>query len=360
MSVLRRAIKRKIIKSQNLQIYSASFSYATINKNKKNNFISTNKQKNKEKKVKIVNNRVVYAIVVVLFLTVLALLLSSLIPSLKTGAFGNVALISISGEIVSESPEGLFAPSAVVSKDVVELVEEANNDPRIKGILFEINSGGGSAYATEEIVNAMKKVNKTKVALIREAGASGAYWIASACDKIVASRLSIVGSIGVTSSYLEFSKLMEKYGIGYERIVSGTYKDIGTPFRNLSKEEEKLMLDRIQLVYNYFFGEVVKNRNLTEEQKKEVSSGIFYTGEQALGLSLIDEIGGREETVKILEKEIKQPVVLVEYTKKESFFERMLSALSKNMFYLGSGIGSSFADTQIKALEKSQEPSIST
>ena len=90
---------------------------------------------------------------------------------------------------------------------------EENKD--IKAIVLEINSPGGSAVASDEIASAVKKSNKPTVAVIREAGASGGYWIASSTDHIIANRMSITGSIGVISSYLEFSGLIEKYWVGW-------------------------------------------------------------------------------------------------------------------------------------------------
>src|SRR3989344_5530558 len=89
---------------------------------------------------------------------------------------------------------------------------------------------GGSSLSSLTFAEKIKELNKTKYAVIREVGASGAYWVASATDKIYASPMSITGSVGVIGSYLEFSGLFDKYGVGYERLVGGEYKDIGSPF----------------------------------------------------------------------------------------------------------------------------------
>src|SRR3972149_2081793 len=152
---------------------------------------------------------------------------------------GNVAVIPIEGVIMGSDSSGLFEET-VTSKDTIKLIEKAEKNPSIKAVLFEINSPGGSAVASEEIANAIRKINKTKAALIREVGASGGYWIASSTDYVVANRVSITGSIGVIASYLEFPGLLGEYNVTYRRLVAGKYKDIGSPFKEMTDEEQKL------------------------------------------------------------------------------------------------------------------------
>jgi protease-4 len=255
---------------------------------------------------------------------------------------GNVALIKINAPIQSYS-DSLFS-SYVSPEDVIDLLEKAETLPNIKAVLLEINSGGGSAVSCEEIVKKVSSMNKTIVALIKDIGASGAYWIASSSDYIIASRASIVGSVGTYSSYLEFSGLMEKYGIYYRRLVEGEYKDIGTPFRNMSEEEEKLFEERLKIVNDYFLNDVSAKRKLGEEQKKEISSGLFYVGEQALRLNLIDEIGGKEEAMNYIRRVINETPKIVELKKKKGFVESLYNLFSKQSFILGYGFGVGFSE----------------
>jgi protease-4 len=135
---------------------------------------------------------------------------------------GNVAVIPVKGTIMTEGSNDLFSSASIASStQIVADIEDASNDPEIKAIIFEIDSPGGAPVASDEIVQAIKNSNKTTVAWIRETGASGAYWIASATDYIVANKLSITGSIGVLESYLEFSGLMDHYNVTYERMNGG-------------------------------------------------------------------------------------------------------------------------------------------
>ncbi|MBI3883795.1 MAG: signal peptide peptidase SppA [Sphingobacteriales bacterium] len=169
-------------------------------------------------------------------------------------------------------------------------------------MLFEINSPGGSAVASEEIANAVKKANKTTVAWIREIGTSGAYWVASSSGHIVANRVSITGSIGVIASYLEFPGLLEHYNITYQRLVSGKYKDIGSPFKEMTPEEKAIFQQNLDTIRDYFVSEVAKNREMSKKDVDKIANGVFYLGAQAKELGLIDELGGKDEAINYIEK----------------------------------------------------------
>jgi protease-4 len=254
---------------------------------------------------------------------------------------GNVALIQIKGKILTEKEPFLFTEESTVSTDTIKLIEKAEKNPTILAIIFEINSPGGSAVASQEIADSIKAIKKPTVAWIRELGASGAYWIASSADYIVANKMSITGSIGVISSYLEFSGLLRDYNVTYRRLVSGKYKDIGTPFKELTKQEERLFQERLDLIREYFIDEVSKNRKMAKKDVEEIATGLFYLGSQAKDLGLVDELGGKEEVKKYLERQLNMPIRFVKYEKKRSFFESLGEVINKRFFYVGKGIGNS-------------------
>lgn len=283
----------------------------------------------------------IFVIIAIIFLGIISFVIAGIISlffSSEISLGGNTALIPIKGEIASEG-QGLFT-QILLSSDVVEMIEKADKDINIKAILLEIDSPGGMPVASEEIVNAVKKSKKFKVAWIREQGTSGAYWVASAADKIVASPISITGSIGVLASYLEFSGLLEKYNITYERVVGGKYKDIGTPYKELTYEEKQLLEKSIEELHDYFIKDVAKNRHIQESKIREIATGMFYTGQQAKELNLIDILGGKEEAINLIEKEIKVKASIVEYKKKKGFLESLYGMVSNTFFRVGQGIGS--------------------
>ena len=257
------------------------------------------------------------------------------------GMGGNTAHIRIHG-VISSGEGSLLGGSTISAQFIAESVRKADESPGVKAILLDINSPGGSAVASEEVAAAVRNAEKPVVALIRDIGTSGAYWAASSADVVVASPLSITGSVGATASYLEFSELMKKYGLGYERIVSGEHKDSGTPFRELSEEERELFGEIIGLTGEYFLQSVRESRNLSSEQADEISSGRIYIGQQAKELNLIDELGGMGKAESVL-KEVAglEKVSLIEYREKSSF--GISDLLAQHAAAIGVAVGNSLA-----------------
>ena len=292
-----------------------------------------------------------YAIFVLLLLSILGFIavgVISLFVGLDVESLsGNVALIPINGVIVGDKDSEFIFESVTSSPDTVKFIEKADKNPSIKAIILEINSPGGSAVASEEIANAVKKTNKTTVAWIREVGASGAYWVASASDHIVANRVSITGSIGVIASYLEFPGLLERYNVTYQRLVSGKYKDIGSPYRELTEEEKAIFQQNLDAIRDYFVSEVAKNRNLNKKDVDKIANGLFYLGAQAKEFGLVDELGGKDEVISYIEKKEGIKADIVEYKKEKTLIEILSEILSKQSFFVGKGIGSSLFDKKI-------------
>lgn len=227
----------------------------------------------------------------------------------------SVAGINLHGEIFTYIPNHnendlSFNSDSVASEDIIWAIQKANEDPKIQAIFVEVDSGGGSPIAGEEISIAVKNSDKPVVALIRSLGASSAYWAISGADKIFASKNSAVGSIGVTGSYLSNTAKNIKDGYGYEQLSAGKYKDSGSPDKPLTNEERALFLRDINIIYDNFTETVAKNRNLSLDDVKHVADGSTVLGESAKALGLIDEIGGENEVEKYLENMIGvKPVV---------------------------------------------------
>src|SRR3989338_979115 len=285
-----------------------------------------------------------YAIFVLLLLGMLGFIavgMLSLFAGIDVESLsGNVALIQIHGVITGSEDSESFFETTTSSLDAVELIEKADENPSIKAIILEINSPGGSAVASEEIANAVKKTNKTTVAWIREAGASGAYWVASSADYIVAGRASITGSIGVIASYLEFPALLERYNVTYQRLVSGKYKDIGSPLKEMTLEEKAVFQQNLDYIRDYFASEVAKNRNLNKKELDKIANGLFYLGAQAKELGLVDELRSKDEAISYIERKEKIKAEIAEYKKEKTIFDILSEVLSRQSFFVGKGIGS--------------------
>ena len=187
------------------------------------------------------------------------------------------------------------------SEEVAWYIKNANENPNIKAIIVEVDSGGGSGVAGEEISRAVKNSEKPVAAFIRSVGASAAYWSISSADRIFASANSDVGSIGVTLSYLNNVEKNKKDGYTYVELTSGKYKDTGTPDKVLTYEEKNLLLRDINIMFENFVKAVAENRGLTIKAVKSFADGSTVMGERAKELGMIDEIGGINEVEKYLE-----------------------------------------------------------
>ena len=169
------------------------------------------------------------------------------------------------------------------------------------GLLLYVDSPGGS-LETYKIVEALKNVSVPKVCYIHYYGASGAYWICSQANKIVAEPFAITGSIGGIIEYLDFSGLLKKLGITPVIIKVGKYKDMGNDLRNITPEEREIMYKKLKMFVDIFQRDVLAKRNITNTS--EAFSGEWFFGIEAKKLGLVDELGdyqtAKEEMAKLL------------------------------------------------------------
>ena len=175
----------------------------------------------------------------------------------------------------------------------------------IKAVVLRINSPGGSIGAVQEIyeeVNRLKEKGKKIVVSMGDVGASGAYYIACAADKIVANAGTVTGSIGVLMSLGNMEELFRKIGIKVEVIKRGKHKDIGSLSREMTPEERKLLQGLIDDAYDQFLQAVIEGRNLKKTEAEKIAQGQVFTGRQAKNLGLIDEIGNFQDAVRLAGK----------------------------------------------------------
>lgn len=288
---------------------------------------------------------------VIIFIIIVAVAISLIIFTFSKPQeiTANVALIRIEN-IILTSESGFIPYAASYADEIIAQLEEAITSPRIKAVIFEIDSSGGSAVAASEIAAAIKKAkeaNKTTIALIREQATSGAYWIASSCEHIISHPLSITGSIGVLTAYLEFSGLLERFNVTYERLVKGEHKDILSPFRKMSEKERALLETKLELIYNTFIQEVALNRNLSQEQVRQLADGLFYLGKEAKDLGLVDQLGSRDEAIAYIEAKHGIKARIKEWKRRPTLLEELSRYLLLSYFWLGRGIGASLVDRNL-------------
>ncbi len=215
-----------------------------------------------------------------------------------------VGVITIEGVISASGERSLFGEALGGVREVLDQLDRAMEDDNIKAVVLRINSPGGSAAASQEIYNEVKRLSEEKpvVVSMADVAASGGYYIALPAKKIVANQATMTGSIGVRMSFLQYYELAGEHGVQGGSITSGPYKDIGSPWRAMKPEERKLLQGMIDNIYDQFVKDVAESRGMDVAEARKIADGRIFTGEQALEAGLVDELGGFNDAVRIAGK----------------------------------------------------------
>jgi len=239
-----------------------------------------------------------------------------------------VAVIYAQGNIVT----GKGTPGqTIASETTVDLIRKARKNPVYKGIILRVDSGGGSAFASDVILHELELAqteNKKKVVVTMTGmAASGGYFIACKADKIIAHPTTLTGSIGVVGIVPNLEKMWGKIRVNWSTVKKGERSDIGSMSRAWKDDEIKLLERSIKNSYDEFIGYVATGRNLDVERVHEIAQGRVWTGEQALGLGLVDEMGGMKEAKAAIKElaNIKGKVTLVDATTTKKGIELKMS-----------------------------------
>jgi len=207
---------------------------------------------------------------------------------LVTGA--KIAIIPIEGEITD-------------SKEIIEWLHDYVENDSVKGMVVRINSPGGAVAPSQEIFEEIRKLRaqsgKPIVASMDSIAASGGYYIAVACDTIVANPGSITGSIGVIAQWFNVQDLLQWAKLRPETIVSGEMKDVGSPYREMTPAEREYFQQIVQQLHGQFVSAVAEGRKgkLTLDEVKGLADGRVFTGQEAKRLKLVDELGNLQDAI---------------------------------------------------------------
>jgi protease-4 len=267
-------------------------------------------------------------------LTCLGMTMLSLSGGTDTGRIWEdaVAVVRVEGVIVSgeEADWSLSATGNAYSDSIVERLERADQDPSVKAIVLRVNSPGGGVVATDEIYSALTEIEKPLVVSMGEMAASGGYYVSCAAEEILANPATLTGSIGVISTVPNFEELLDKVGIEMLVIKSGTMKDELSPYRQPTEEEIAHWQAIIDEAYEQFLGVVVEGRDLHPDDARELADGRVYTGQRALELGLVDQLGNLPEALELAAElgGIEGKPRVIEYQRTPSLMEMLLSGLS--------------------------------
>jgi protease-4 len=216
----------------------------------------------------------------------------------KSYTKNKIALIYAVGNIVV----GEGSNETIGSESLSSAIRKARLDKDVKAIVLRINSGGGSALASDIILREVKLAKKEKpfVVSMGDMAASGGYYIACAADSIIALPTTLTGSIGVIGMVVNMEKFWkDKTGINFDRIKTGSYADLGNPNRAMTKDEEQIIQMLIDGTYNTFLKHVAEGRKMKTAMVDSLGQGRIWTGEQALKVKLVDKLGGLTDAIEV-------------------------------------------------------------
>ncbi len=215
---------------------------------------------------------------------------------------GVVGVIQINGAIVSGADSSTLFSTVAGSKPIMEQLRRAADDPSIKAVVLRLNTPGGSAAASQEIaleVDRLRQTGKKVVASMGDVAASGGYWIACRCDKIVANPGTMTGSIGVIMETQNLQGLYEKLGVNPVVFKSGPHKDMGSSSRVVTEQEQQIFQSMVDDIYKQFLETVSEGRGMDQARVREVADGRVFTGSQAVENGLVDDLGNYYDAIDL-------------------------------------------------------------
>jgi len=215
---------------------------------------------------------------------------------------GTIAVIYAEGSILydpTDVTEGVITPDNILQK-----IEKAMKTKNLKGIVLRVNSGGGSALASEIIYQELTKLNIPIYVSMSDTTASGGYYISMAGNKVFANNATITGSIGVVSMLPKFNNAQNKYGVHSNSVSKGKYSEIYDSFEPLSEESRAKISQSMQETYKEFKSRVSKNRKIDENTLEGYAQGKIWLGDEAKNINLIDGIASLDEVIKIMAKDL--------------------------------------------------------
>ncbi len=240
-----------------------------------------------------------------------------------SGFNGRIGVVELEGVILTP-------------KDTVEQIRKFGEDSSIKAIILHVDSPGGGAAASEEIYREVLRIRDQKkkriVASIATVGASGAYYVSSATNKIFADDASIVGSIGVIAQWYNYEELIKWAKLKAITLKAGEFKDTGSPTRELTPEERAYLQSLIDNMHTQFIHSVAVGRKMKDDDVRSLANGKVWTGQEAKPLKLVDEIGDFRAAVEDTAKSVGikgEPTLIRAEKERKSFLDLLFGDVSE-------------------------------
>lgn len=203
-----------------------------------------------------------------------------------------VLILEISGPIGLDA--GGFGTTQLSTDELISQIEQATEDDTVQAVVLRVESPGGGVVASDRIhtkLQDLRDAGKHLVVSMGAVAASGGYYVSAPAERIYANADTFTGSLGVIISLLNYEETLETIGVEQLVFKSGEFKDIGSPARELTDEERQILQEIVDQAYDGFVDVIAEGRNMPPERVRELADGRIYTGQQALELDLIDELG---------------------------------------------------------------------
>ena len=239
------------------------------------------------------------------------------------------------GVVDVKGPIGMGRGS-VEAEPLLKLLKRYGEDSDMKAVVVRIDSPGGAVATSQEILDGLRRLAEDKVVVcaMGNLGASGALLVAMGCDRIVAQPGTLTGSIGVISAFPNVNGLLRKIDVQMNTVTAGKLKDAGSPFREFSDADRAYWQDLADRIHRQFIQAVAEGRDLPVEQVEKFADGRVFTGEQAVELGLVDELGGFQDAVD-LAKELAEirgdPRLIFPPDERSRFLEELLGGMAQKV-----------------------------
>jgi protease-4 len=271
-----------------------------------------------------------------------ALLAGSLLVLILVALLGSIAWFSHlrgrqAGPMFGEKVGVLEVKGVIANvQPTIDELAKFRDDGSIKAVVVRIDSPGGGVSPSQELYQEIKRTVREKPVVVSmgSVAASGGYYIACAAQKIYANPGSITGSIGVILQFTNFEELMKKIGFRMEVVKSGPYKDVGNPGREITADEKAYLQKMVNNVHQQFVRDVARGRRMKVEKVQEVADGRIFTGEQAMELGLVDELGNLRDAINAAARMAGiegEPKVVYPEKEKKSLFDYLLDSFTEKI-----------------------------
>ncbi|PSQ43027.1 signal peptide peptidase SppA [Halobacteriales archaeon SW_7_68_16] len=252
----------------------------------------------------------------------------------------NVAEVAVDAAIARDGGQGPLptTPTAVDADEVVDRIEAADADDDVDALLLYLNTPGGEVVPSEDIRLAAERFDGPTVAYTDDVCASGGMWIASGCDELWVREASLVGSIGVRFSQTRLDGFADRYGISYERIVSGDYKDAtGARFTSLREDHREYLQSLADGWYEEFVERIAATTELDAEAVADTEARV-YLGRDAAEMGLADAVGTRRDVEDTLEDRLGTAVTVESFEPDPGLGERLRGGAARVAYAFGAGL----------------------